>query len=92
VSKVDRSTRKVPGSGRKKGTPNAVTASVKEAVLAAFGRVGGVEYLVAVAKSEPKVFIPLLGKCMPQVLQGDELRPLTVRIMRFERQEAPGAG
>jgi hypothetical protein len=83
---------KTPGSGRKKGSVNKVTASVKEAVLAAFDEVGGVRYLVAVARTEPRVFIALLARCLPQVLQGEELRPLTVRIMRFERQEPPGAG
>lgn len=52
--------------GRVKGTPNKVTATVKEALQAAFDEVGGKDYLVKIAKEEPKAFCALIGKIIPQ--------------------------
>ena len=59
------------GTGRPKGATNRITASVKEAIMAAFDdpRVGGVEYLVRMANAEPKAFMTLLGKIIPTTLQ-----------------------
>lgn len=51
--------------GRTAGTPNKVTQAVKEAVQAAFDEVGGVDYLVTVAKADHKTFCALLGKVIP---------------------------
>jgi len=48
--------------GRKKGTPNRTTASVREALLAAFDEVGGVAWLVALARREPVAF----ARCSPR--------------------------
>ena len=47
---------KRPGSRRKKGVPSKVTAEVREAILKAFDLAGGVEYLCAVAREDPKAF------------------------------------
>ncbi len=57
--------------GRTKGTPNKTTASVKEAIAAAFDEVGGKDYLVQVARSEPKVFCTLLGKLLPSHVRAE---------------------
>jgi len=54
------------GAGRPLGTPNRVGAIVKEAILAAFDRVGGVAYLEQVARQEPKAFCTLLAKLVPK--------------------------
>lgn len=51
--------------GRQKGTPNKVTAAVKDAVCIAFNEVGGADYLVMIAKSDPRTFCALLGKVIP---------------------------
>jgi hypothetical protein len=51
--------------GRQKGTPNKLTVGVKDALRTAFTEAGGVEYLVEVAKSEPRVFCALLAKLLP---------------------------
>lgn len=51
--------------GRQKGTPNKLTAGVKDALRTAFTQAGGVEYLVGVAKAEPRVFCALLAKLLP---------------------------
>ena len=50
--------------GRQKGTPNKLTGGVKDALRTAFTEAGGVEYLVGVAKSDPRVFCALLAKLL----------------------------
>lgn len=66
-----------PGSGRKKGSPNKLTADVKQAIYAAFDKVGGVQYLVDVAKTNPQVFCTLLGKLIPYQVSNDPESPIT---------------
>ena len=60
--------------GRKAGTPNKVTAELKDAVLQAAEEAGGeqgtVGYLKAVAVSNPQAFCALLGKVLPLTVQG----------------------
>ena len=69
---------KRPGSGRKKGGTNKITSDVKQAILEAFNALGGVEYLCAVAREDPKAFCALLGKLIPAKVAGDEDNPITV--------------
>lgn len=52
--------------GRKKGTPNRMTASLADAIDKAFEQAGGAEYLVTVARDDPKTFCALLGKRLPK--------------------------
>ena len=52
--------------GRQKGTPNKTTLEIKEAIIEAFERAGGVDYLVDLAKDNPSVFAGLLGKVLPR--------------------------
>jgi hypothetical protein len=61
---------KRPGSGRKKGGTNKITSDVKQAILEAFNALGGVEYLCAVARDDPKAFCALLGKAHPRQGRG----------------------
>jgi hypothetical protein len=51
--------------GRTKGTPNKLTATVKDSILAAFDQVGGVQYLADTAISHPVAFLSLLGRVLP---------------------------
>jgi hypothetical protein len=64
--------------GRTKGTPNKLNAAVKEAIIAAFNKVGGESYLVDVAKTDPRTFCTLLGKVLPTQLTGAEEGPIRV--------------
>ena len=57
--------------GRKKGTPNKLTADVKACIMAAFNEAGGKEYLLRVAKTDPRTFCTLLGKLLPTQVTGD---------------------
>jgi hypothetical protein len=51
--------------GRQKGTPNKTTRDMKAAIMEAFERAGGVDYLHALANDEPRTFATLLAKVMP---------------------------
>lgn len=54
---------------RQPGTPNKITKTIKEAILEAFDRVGGAEYLAQLAEDDPRTFGALLGKVIPQQLE-----------------------
>ena len=57
--------------GRKRGTPNKTTASIKDAILRAFEKVGGEEYLAMVAKRDSRTFCSLLGRLLPSEVKTD---------------------
>jgi hypothetical protein len=57
--------------GRQKGTPNKITATVKQAIEQAFNEVGGSTYLVEMAHQQPKAFMTLLGKVIPQQIDAN---------------------
>ncbi len=71
------------GKGRRKGSVNKTTAALKDAILNAFNEVGGVDYLVTLAKTDPRTFAALLGRVLPLTVAGDSDSPLTVKIIRF---------
>lgn len=57
--------------GRVKGTPNKITATVKEAVEVAFDKLGGVAWLVRLGRDDPRAFAALLAKVMPNKIEAD---------------------
>jgi hypothetical protein len=57
--------------GRTRGTPNRLPAKVKEAIQAAFDEVGGKDYLVEVARTDPRVFCALLAKLVPAEVRAE---------------------
>ena len=65
-----------PGPGRPPGLANKATRTLKTAILNAFEKVGGEEYLIRVAREDPKTFCTLLGKVLPTQLAGDPDTPL----------------
>jgi hypothetical protein len=66
---MDKNGRKT--GGRQKGTPNKFTASVRDAVEAAFNAAGGAEYLRRQADENPVAFMSLLGKVMPREITAE---------------------
>ena len=62
--------------GRKKGTPNKLTAQVKDMVLQALENVGGAAYLEQQAIQNPGAFMTLVGKVIPVQLTGGGGEPL----------------
>lgn len=73
MDKVTKSGRKPPEKrGSRKGIPNRNTAQLKEMILGALDRSGGVDYLVERA-NDPKTaaaFLSLIGKVLPMTIQG----------------------
>jgi hypothetical protein len=59
------------GKGRAKGSTNKLTKTVKEAIEIAFNNVGGHKYLERMADKEPKAFLALLGKVIPQQINAN---------------------
>ena len=66
--------------GRVKGTPNALTASIKDAIHNAFERLGGVSYLEHVGKTDPRTFCALLAKLLPTKLANADGSPLLAAL------------
>src|SRR5262245_33112102 len=57
-----------PGPGRPRGSRNKTTLVLREAILAALDKVGGVEYLARLAIENSSAFASLLGKVLPSTL------------------------
>ena len=62
--------------GREAGTPNKITREVREMVIAALDRAGGEDYLLEQSKENPKAFLSLVGRLIPQQLTGKDDAPL----------------
>ena len=60
-----------PGPGRPKGSMNKDNKLLREMILRALDRVGGVAYLAQQAKDEPKAFLGLLGRVLPLQVSGE---------------------
>lgn len=67
------------GKGRKKGTPNKVTASVKEAFLLAHQGIGGSRALTEWARDNQTEFYKLLSRLIPTEVTGADGGPIEVR-------------
>ena len=64
--------------GRAKGTPNKLTASLKDMILQALAGAGGIAYLQEQASKNPNAFLALVGRVLPLQVQGDKDNPLAV--------------
>ncbi|MEJ7932569.1 hypothetical protein WG922_21545 [Ramlibacter sp. AN1015] len=64
VEKVDKP-RRVKTGGRKPGTPNKLSATVKDNVLSVFEQLGGVEHMAMWAAENPTPFYNLYAKLIP---------------------------
>ena len=60
-----------PGPGRPKGSVNKVTRDMREMVREAFEKAGGVDYLVTQSEANPKAFITILAKLLPNTVEGE---------------------
>ena len=57
--------------GRKKGTPNKFSGTLKDMILQALSNVGGAAYLQKQALDNPNAFLGLVGRVLPlQVKDG----------------------
>jgi len=61
--------------GRRKGAPNKTTAQLKDMILSALDKAGGVDYLAGQAQGSPAAFLSLVGKILPLQVSGDDNGP-----------------
>lgn len=59
------------GKGRRKGSVNKYSSTIKDMVTQALDEAGGVEYLRAQATSNPTAFLGLVGKVLPIQLNAE---------------------
>lgn len=57
------------GGGSRKGRPNKITSDVRAAILEAFNKVGGADYLVRLSKTNRPAFAQLVGKIVPAKIE-----------------------
>jgi hypothetical protein len=70
------------GRGRPKGSQNKLTVALKDMILTALDRAGGVDYLLTQADDNPTAFMTLVGKVLPLQVAGDPDHPLVHEIRR----------
>lgn len=58
-------------AGRAKGTPNKITADIKDMIRGALDEAGGQKYLVAQAQTNPAAFLALVAKIVPKEIVGE---------------------
>lgn len=68
------------GPGRPKGTPNALTMTLKDGIEEAYLQLGGIAWLVRLGQEEPRTFATLLAKLLPPPAPEDN-GELTIRII-----------
>lgn len=68
------------GPGRPKGIPNKATTALKDMILSALDKSGGVDYLVQQAKENPGPFLTLVGKVLPLQVAGADGGQLQITI------------
>ena len=64
--------------GRSAGTPNKLTADLKEMILGALDDAGGRSYLTEQARTSPGAFLTLVGKVLPMQVGGVGGGPLEI--------------
>lgn len=70
--------------GRQKGSPNKLTAQLKDMILTALEEShpdGGIGYLKQTAIDHPAAFITLVGKVLPLQVSGDPENPLFPKVI-----------
>lgn len=75
------------GAGRPKGSLDKGNAMLREMIVEALDRVGGVTYLEEKAMSHPQAFMGLLGKVMPMQLTGEgggaiQISGINIKLVR----------
>lgn len=81
------------GKGRKKGSTNKVTRELKDMILGALDKAGGMSYLTARAL-DPRTaaaFMTLVGKVLPTQLTGKDGGPVMIKNAADMTDEALAA-
>lgn len=56
------------GAGRKPGSPNKVGGNIRQMILDAIESLGGENYFIALAVTQPQAFAALVGRVLPTVV------------------------
>lgn len=77
------------GKGRVKGVPNKNTAAIKDMIVAALNKAGGIDYLLKQSGENPVAFMGLVGKVLPLQITGAdggaiEIRAVERRVIHAE--------
>ena len=70
------------GKGRKRGSLNKTTRTLKEALLASFNTLGGEKWLIRLAESDPKAYVGLLGRIIPSEING-QVRAISENLVVY---------
>ena len=78
--------------GRKKGTPNKLTSSLKAAIIGALEAEGGQAWLEQLAQNDKRTFAALLGRVLPHEVSGKDAGPFqhehkTIEIVIVDPKE-----
>ena len=76
--------------GRTAGTTNKVTKELKDMVLTALDRAGGINYLQEQAEANPNAFLTLVGKVLPLSIKGDVNVRHIVKVVDLSGQDDSG--
>ena len=81
-------------AGRRPGSPNKTTAAVRDALIEAFERAGGVDFLVGLAETDPATFARLLARLIPNEVAAkvEGAREVVYRIYRGNAPSSEGHG
>lgn len=71
------------GKGRPKGSRNKQTAAIKDMILQALDKAGGVDYLVTQARETPTAFLGLVGKVLPMQVTGEDGGAIQVTAVKW---------
>ena len=69
-------------AGRRRGTPNKLTASFREAVLTTFENIGGTDGLTTWASENPMEFYKIAARLIPTEIKCSEGRQIRVIVNR----------
>lgn len=79
------------GKGRKKGVPNKLTGELKDMILSALSKAGGVTYLQQQAEKNPGPFLALVGKVLPMQVTGADNKDLIPQTITLVMRVNPDA-
>lgn len=74
------------GKGRPAGVPNKNTTALKDMILGALDKAGGIDYLYSQAQANPGPFMTLIGKVLPLQVTGANDGPVMI-ITGVAREE-----
>jgi hypothetical protein len=67
--------------GKTKGSKNRYTKSLRDDILEAYQRVGGIEYLEMLAKLDPRTFSNILVKILPTQVTGADGGAVKIEVI-----------